>query len=414
MNTLRTILASLLVAPGFPVLAEPVDTAPVVVTASRLAETQDETLASVSVITREEIERIQPHSVVELLRLQAGVDVARNGGLGGNTSVFLRGANSDHTLVLIDGVRVSSATTGTFAWQHLDPAQIERIEIVRGPRASLYGSDALGGVIQIFTRRPAGATGRVGLGTHGTVRADAGFGGGRPAGLRYSGQASLIDSSGFDATQPGTFGHDPDDDGYRDESLNARIEAPLGETASLAVQGWHSNGLVEFDQGTQDTENEQAQLTLEQAPTAFWSQRLSAGYAGDIVITDSPFPSDIRTRRRSAEWQHDLSFGAGQILTLGVDYHEDEGRNVDLATGTRVFDRSIESSGAFAGYRAGFGRYDVQLAAREDDHSEFGGARTGSLALGVEAGALRLVASHGTAFKAPTLNQLFHPGFGGF
>ncbi|NOY67146.1 MAG: TonB-dependent receptor plug domain-containing protein, partial [Gammaproteobacteria bacterium] len=126
---------------------------PVIVTATRTARTADETLASVSVITRKDIEKLQAQSLQDLLRNEVGFSVVNNGGAGKNTSTFIRGAESDHVLVLIDGIKVGSATTGTTAFQHLDIDQIERIEIVRGPRSSLYGSEAIGGVIQIFTRK---------------------------------------------------------------------------------------------------------------------------------------------------------------------------------------------------------------------------------------------------------------------
>ncbi|HID49526.1 MAG TPA: TonB-dependent receptor, partial [Chromatiales bacterium] len=128
----------------------------VIVTATRSAQTMDETLAAVSVIDRETIDQSQARNVLELLRLQAGIDISTNGGPGAVASLFLRGANSNQTMVLIDGVRASSATTGGFAWQHLALSDIDRIEIVRGPHAAAWGSDAMGGVVQIFTRRNSG------------------------------------------------------------------------------------------------------------------------------------------------------------------------------------------------------------------------------------------------------------------
>ena len=123
-----------------------------VVTPSRMTEPLGDTLASVSVITREDIEFSVVQDLFELLRLQPGVDIVRTGGPGAQTSVFLRGSNSNHVLVLIDGVRVSSSNTGAYSWEQLPVNQVERIEIVRGPRGSIYGSDSIGGVIQVFTR----------------------------------------------------------------------------------------------------------------------------------------------------------------------------------------------------------------------------------------------------------------------
>lgn len=142
-----------------------------VVTATRTARTADQSLAAVDVITREDIERRQPQDLVDLLRTQAGIDLTRAGGPSGNVSLFMRGTNSNHALVLVDGVRVASATTGAFEWRSLPIAQI-----VRGPRASLYGSDAIGGVIQIFTRRPEGAEAALTAGSHRTGEIQAAWG----------------------------------------------------------------------------------------------------------------------------------------------------------------------------------------------------------------------------------------------
>ena len=141
---------------------------PVVVTATRTAQTVDASLAAVSVIDREEIEALQPLTVADILRTVPGLTVSNTGGLGQPSSVFLRGSESDHVLVLIDGVKVGSTTLGSTSFQYLDPDQIERIEVVRGPRSSLYGPDAIGGVIQIFTRDPAKAPRASAFATGGT------------------------------------------------------------------------------------------------------------------------------------------------------------------------------------------------------------------------------------------------------
>src|SRR5882724_3795723 len=146
------------------------------VTASRVAETVDASLADVSVITRADIDASAAPDLIDLLRLQAGVDVARTGGAGEQTSVFLRGSNSNHVLVLIDGVRVASANTGAFAFENLPLDAVEHIEIVRGPRASYWGSDAIGGVIQIFTRKFDAAHLAVSGGSYRSADGSAGIG----------------------------------------------------------------------------------------------------------------------------------------------------------------------------------------------------------------------------------------------
>jgi outer membrane cobalamin receptor len=127
----------------------------IVTTATRTAITADESLAPVTVITREDVERTPALDVADLLNVHANIDVARNGGFGQPVSTFLRGANSNHTLVLVDGVRVNPGTIGLAALQNIDPAHVERIEVVRGPRSALYGSDAIGGVMNVITRVPS-------------------------------------------------------------------------------------------------------------------------------------------------------------------------------------------------------------------------------------------------------------------
>ncbi|MFA7541753.1 MAG: TonB-dependent receptor plug domain-containing protein, partial [Lysobacterales bacterium] len=189
-----------------------------VVTASRAPEQVDTSLATVSVIDRGQIQASQAHNLLELLRHQAGIDLARSGGHGSAISLFLRGTNSNHVLVLVDGVRVSSMNTGALDWSNLPLAQIERIEIVRGPRAAYWGSDAIGGVIQIFTRRLDGPVFAVHAGSQDTRRVQAGIG-------ADNGQAhfSLVvghdRSDGFSAQNEDGFNYWPDDDGYRQRSL---------------------------------------------------------------------------------------------------------------------------------------------------------------------------------------------------
>ncbi|MCF3989413.1 TonB-dependent receptor plug domain-containing protein, partial [Pseudomonas aeruginosa] len=194
-------------------LAEPVSLADQVVTATRTAQTASQSLAAVSVIDREDIERSQARSVPELLRQVPGVSLANNGGFGKNTTLFLRGTESDHVLVLIDGIKVGSASAGLTAFQDLPVELIERIEVVRGPRSSLYGSEAIGGVIQIFTRRGDGQGAKpffsAGYGTHQTLEGSAGVSGGAGNGW-YSLGVSSFDTAGINTKRAGTAGYEPD------------------------------------------------------------------------------------------------------------------------------------------------------------------------------------------------------------
>ncbi len=390
--------------------AQPAESAPVVVTATRTPVSADEATASVTVIEREAIEASQARDLLELLRLEAGLDLARNGGPGQTTSVFLRGTNSNHVLVLIDGVRAASATTGGFAWAHLDLAQVERIEIVRGPRASLWGSDAIGGVIQIFTRRPRGPDGRLLAGSYGTRRAEAGIALGERA--RLGVQASVERVGGFSAQNPAGFSYDPDDDGYRNRSATLSLTVPLGADQRLDARLWRADARTEFDKGVSDSVNRTLSVTVEGPVSERWAHGLRIGAARDLLVTRGS--SQIETRRTTVDWQHDLDLTAG-LLTLGLSWYRDEAYNRSLAGGGMVFDRTIRNGAVFVQWQTGRGPLSADLALRTDDHSAFGRHTTGSVALGWTADPrLHAYASFGTAFRAPTLNELYHPGFSGF
>jgi len=391
--------------------AETADT--VIVTATRTAQTVDDSLASVSVITREDIDASGARDVIDLLRLQAGIDVARNGGPGTTTSVFLRGTNNNQTLVLIDGMRAASATTGSFAWSKLDLADVERIEIVRGPNASLYGSDAIGGVIQIFTRRNHRAHVRARVGSYQSKEMEAGMGGGKN--MKYSLNVASRAAEGFSATNPASSSYNSDNDGYRQRSASGDLRFELGRKANLALSGWYSDGYTEFDQGISNSTNATLDARLIHRTTARWQQTFRVGWATDDLDTESAYPSFIRTRRWTADWQHDITLGESAMLTLGLNAIRDHARNINTSAGSTVFDKSRDSNAAYGLLQTTLGRHDLQFSARVDDYDTFGTHTTGSAAWGLNAtDALSLTASAGTGFRAPTLNELYHPGYSGF
>ncbi len=386
---------------------------PLLVTALREPVTADRTLTAVRVIDRDEIDDRQPRSVIDLLRTEPGLEVSRNGGRGQVASLFLRGTNADHTLVLVDGVRAASTTTGQFDFSQLDVAQIERIEIVRGPRSTLYGSDAVGGVVQIFTRQPQGAMASVGGGSFATKQARVGYGT-EPGDTRFSINGAWTDTEGFSATNSdAAFGFDPDDDAYRSASATARFESRLWDAdARLRASGWFSDGEVEFDQGVSDTRNQVYSLALEDRITGAWSQQAQLGYSRDRVETDSAFPTDIRSGRWNASWLQRLDSAWG-VATLGLDYYRDRGENENRDSGAEQFDEIVTNRAVFGHWRGADGPWDLELGLRQDAHSEFGGETSGSVALGRSlGGGWRGWASWGRAFKAPSFNELFFPGFG--
>lgn len=396
--------------------------APIIVTATRTAQTADETLAAVTVITRQDIERQQATSVVDLLRGTPGLGLSNNGGLGKATSVFLRGTESDHVLVLIDGVKVGSATLGTTAFQDIPVDQIERIEIVRGPRSSLYGSEAIGGLIQIFTRKGGGPLKpylSLGGGSYQTYNASAGVSGGGERGW-FNVSASGITTEGFNACNgkpspggAGCFTYEPDKDGYRNVSGSVRAGYRFDGGAEADVRWLRAQGKNEYDGGfvnESQTEQEIYGGRVRFAPATPWHVTLAAGRGRDDSdnYKDGVFKSRFNTLRDTVSLQNDVSIGSRQLLTVGADYQNDR---IDSTTAYPITSR--DNTGLFAQHQANLGAHDLQASLRRDDNEQFGDHDTGGLAWGYRASAaLRLVASYGTAYKAPTFNELYFPGFG--
>ena len=391
----------------------------IVVTATRTAQSADATLASVSVITRQDIDRLQAQSLPEILRGVAGLTISNNGGEGKATSVFLRGTNADHILVLVDGVKIGSATTGTASFQDIPVAQIERIEIVRGPRASLYGSEAIGGVIQIFTRKGGGAltpSFSVTAGSYGTGNSALGLSGGGEQGW-FNAKLNQHSTTGFNACRgslvAGCFTNEPDNDGYRNLSLGLNGGYRFDNGMVADAQALRANSKNNFD-GSSVNEAEGVQQvlggSLKLAPTQAWNMTLRAGSSQDDSnnFKNGLFKTRFNTQRDSLSWQNDFALSTDQLFTAGLDYQNDR---VDSTT---VYTRSTRDNRALFGqYQGSFGAHSLQASVRHDDNQQFGGHTTGSLSYGYALNdTTRLTASYGTAFKAPTFNQLYYPGFG--
>ncbi|HKE47710.1 MAG TPA: TonB-dependent receptor [Rhodanobacteraceae bacterium] len=416
----RHLSVSLFLLAAATARADDVEVQPTVqVTASRVPETVDDTLADVTVITRDDIDASGSRDVLDLLRLQAGVDLYRTGGAGQQTSLFLRGTNSNHVLVLIDGVRAASANTGAFAFEWLPLDAVERIEIVRGPRASYWGSDAIGGVIQIFTRKLEGPRVAAGYGTYDDAAGAAGIGHWDGAN-GYSVQVGARHVGGFSATNPSICNgpddpycpYNPDDDGFRNTNLVARGAHTLGSQL-VSASVYRSQGEVEFDQGNSNVIEQDAGVNLEGDLADGWSHRLSIGNAREDLNTPTYYTLYL-TRRDSLLWQNDFKLSDTQRLIAGIDYLHESGETRDTFAGAALYDDSRNDTAVFGGWQAGFGAFDSELSLRHDDNSEFGGATTGSAALGWRyRDFARIYASYGEGFRSPTLNEQFSPGYGG-
>ena len=384
------------------VIAETTNTLPtLIVSATRTPQVMDESLASVTVITREDIERQQPNDMLDLLRQQAGIHISRNGGKGKSTNFYLRGTDSDHMLVLVDGVRAASATLGTFAWSNFTPEQIERIEIVYGPRTSLYGSDAIGGVIYITTRQAKTTNLSVTFGSNDSRALKFAHGGGDQ--WQYQISAGLEETDGL----PIIFGSDTQR-GWRNKNISAGLAGQLSDDLSLKLSGTHTEGVNKLDPSTGNSNfhNQVFSSQLDHHVNDTWSQKLTLGYAKDYSRSYSPTsPSAITTRRLSVSWQHDLEIG-DNLLSLGVDHWTDKATKDDSGTINEI----IGNTGVFAQYLIDLGDNDLQLSARHDKHDSFDEHNTWQFAWGRNLNRdTRVFAGYGTAFKAPTVNDLFWP-----
>jgi len=398
------------------------DAATVVVTATRTIQSIDDALSSVTIITRADIQARQATSVQELLTGEAGIQISNNGGLGKATALFLRGTDADQVLVLVDGVKLTSVTLGTTAFEYLPVEEIDRIEIVRGPRSSLYGSEAVGGVIQIFTRRGQGEpllTASAGGGSHNTENTSAGLSGSTSS-LSYSVSSSYLGSDGYASCRGtpvppggGCFTFDFTPDGFHSASQSARIRYDFSDTANVEVTALRAQGGTRFAGTFVNHESfvqQTAGLTGRWSPLSSLHLAIRAGQSRDEATDELNFVPQSRfdTLHSQGTLQVDWQLATQHLLTLGTDAQRDS-----VASSVAYAVTSRRDIGSFLEYQGGFASERFSISARHDDNEQFGGQATGSAAWSHGlAGGLRLIASFGTAFRAPTFNELYYPFFG--
>lgn len=407
------LLASLAAAASAATAQEsPTEQPEVLVTATRSPADATRLNAAAIRLDREHIERSQARDLYELLRGEAGLDFARTGGAGSSTSLFVRGSNSNHVLVLIDGVRVAAAGTGAAALEHLPLEQIERIELVRGPRAAWWGSDALGGVLQIFTRRAASheLSARYGNSDVKGFAARSGFSGESgtlTASLERSG------SGGFSAQNPLGFSFDPDEDPYYARRAAFSGSLSLGERAILDTQWLATDNDIAFDQGRSRQRQQNGGATLTHQTTPAWQQELRLGAAREDLETPA-FDARFQTRRHQLDWSHRYHLDAGLELDGGYSLIDERGASGTLSSGLDSYRERRQRHSLWLGLRQPAGRFTWGAALRHDDDEGYGGDLTASADLGLALGDW----GHGwlgwgEGYRAPNFNELFSPGFSG-
>ena len=402
------------------------------ITANRDVEQRSDSSAASTVFTRADIERLRPASVPALLTQVPGVQVANYGGRGASYGLYVRGTSTAQTLILIDGVRVGSATMGGASLQYLGVDQIERIEVLRGSRSAIHGADAMGGVIQIFTRRGE-SEGlrpymRIAGGSNSTWERTLGLSGGNER-TRFNLSAGLEETAGIDRTRT-SFDSDADHDAYRNRSLalslSHRFTNDLEAGFTLLNQrgktetdnpfghedppgSWIYNPTNPYDEYSTST----ASVWLDGRINDIWRSRIETGHSEDKQENfDKLFPGSTvnNTYRDSVNWLNTLALDDGHSLRLGLDYLNDKVRSSnEFAVNNR------DNKAAFIQHSFQGERFGTELGMRHDDNQQFGTENTFNGALSYQLNADNLlILSYSEGFRVPTFADLYWPLYDGY
>lgn len=432
-----------------------IETPDVVVSATKTPIPVTQVTSAVQVISGEELERKKIKTVIDALRLADGVFATSSGGPGTEATVKMRGAFAKHTLVLIDGVIVNSPTTGTYDFANLTAENIERIEILRGAQSMLYGSDAIGGVINIYTKKGAGkptASAFMEYGSFATIREGSQVSGAKGP-VDFAASLSRWDTSSFSAINYRRGAAERD--GFHNWNASGKLGVSLPKDGRLEFNLRWYNSDVNFDGfadsgapadifGAKQTDrNLILSGTYDQPLTSWWTQKLTlaqayerffavSGNAGRNLNTGgfitanpnscspnfdtcfTPFSSDLTVLNRRLEWQHNFQIGKPLLLTAGYQFREEQGDAAGFF-GSAQPNKLISSNAGFAQAQVNlWDRLFMTGGVRQDSYNVFGDATTYRVTGGylVKETGTKFRASYATGFKAPTLNDLFFQGFG--
>ena len=415
------LVASLLHSPAFAQTAvKKLDQ--VVVTAARAPQLEQNVVGDITVINQQELAKAGQNSVVEILARQPGIEFYNSGGPQTASSVSIRGANPNQTLVLLNGMRINSSVNGGANWNAIDPASIERIEIIRGAASSLYGSDAIGGVINIITKgnnedQATQFYGSVGVGSHKTIKSNVGLDGATD-GFSYRFNASYAKSNGFNATnENNAFSYYDDKDGYHSNAFSGTLAYEWAADQSVGVNAYNSYINGDFDAGEFDWMGNDVRAaftqTRQQSYDIYSKNRLTSNWLSTVSFGLSKeqsntlvFDNRFSTLQRQYSWQNDFSITDNQDLTLLAERLEER------ITHNINYDNTRRNTNAFAAiYRADFGPHNLQASVRNDNISGYGNRTTGGLGYDFAINELWTVgAAANTGFKAPSFSQLYYPG----
>ncbi len=393
---------------------------PVVITASRSEQRVQDALPATTLITAADIERAQGSDLPTLLRQVTGVEIAQNGGQGTVASAFLRGGASRHTLVLIDGMAVNNLSFGTASLEHLTLANVERIEIVRGNVSALYGSAALGGVIQIFTKEATGAP-KLGVtvqaGSRGLRQLDASGTVKLASGTRLSATVQELHDGGLNAIDQSKLpGTNPDTDGYKRRAVSFGVSQDIG-AATVGLRLRDAHGTTQYDSGfgpaTQADESKFTERGAALDVTLKATQNLTVkaavtSSANKLDAQVTAFPYFVNSKSQGASIGADWQLDKAQRVTAGLEQTKQT-----IASDTVYVQDARKQSSIRLGYQADLAQHQLQLNLRHDKYSDFGSVSTyfGGYAYRIS-DAWRINVSASTGFNAPTFNDLYYP-FGG-
>ena len=396
----------------------------VVVTATRTPQPLADIISDTVTIKAEQIAEAGAGSVVDLLKRQRGIEVTRNGGAGSSSNVYIRGANSNQSIVLVDGVRIGSSTTGAANWSAIPLTAIDHIEIVYGSLSSLYGADAIGGVIQIFTKKGQGApavTAFAGYGSDKTREADVTVSGatGGEHSFGYAVSAGKEKSDGFSSARPGLSSYNPDDDGYDKENVSGQFSLQLAKGYEAGALFMHSKLDSQYDAARAGSYDVRSKNVIDTASVyakaqllPIWDSLLQYSETKDkgenYTNATAAGYARINTKQSFITWKNDVRIGA-DVLQLLYEHREEK---VQSNGSNGVLNRQRDTNSFAASYNARRGANLLSASVRRDN-TAYGSQNTGSLGYGYNiTQALRATASYGTSFRAPTYNELYFPGYG--
>lgn len=416
-----------------PVKAQETQLEEIVVTATRIEEKIEETTSDVIVIKREDIEKMNVQFVPDVLRKIPELTLRQNGGTGKLATVFLRGGKPTQTLVMIDGVKVKSTTTGDFDFSGISVDDIERIEIVKGPQSTLYGSEAMAGVINIITKKGKGKP-KIDLsfesGSYGTYKTSMSVSGGNKN-LDYRLTTSYFYTDGISAAKAGT-----ERDGYKNASVSGKFGFRPSEKFELELTGRYYYDRSELDfgistDGSTSTDDpnyiQRGNHYILSGKGKFylaniWEQILTISTVKDILKSRDPDDlwgyrsSDITTGIDSINWQHNFYISDAFTFTGGMEFRKEKGKSIEIPTNKLRFDKSIDNKAFYLNNKLKLFNESLVLNAglRYDDYETFGNKvtyRVGAM-YNIKPLELRIKSNYGTGFRAPTFNELFWPNYG--